>query len=1033
MKKSLVIIFVVGIFLIGLGFVFGDSISNLLPLNGTTLYFSSTYAFNCSVNTTNNSLKEISLYSNYSSDESFQKIFTKYAGDLTNDTRDENMSVIYLEQNYSINPTILEVDSGNVCTFVDGSQLPCNLFVTTTWLGSNTQYWRSTNTNEDHWINFNLDEIFYVEGFDLSQHVTLYARNLKVESSLDNSTWQTLFEVNNASDSEVYFLGTPVKAKYIKATFGNSSNDANIFVNYLNITGRRYNYSGISNISFDYPFSYKATDNQNYSWYCSYENNLDEITNSTSSYFNFSYHTANLTANSDKDSYLDNESVIINCSVTSEENLSSILIYKNNSGSYELVNSYFGNSLSGSSTDALLNLSATYPNQSLAEIIYVETTDSVSSSTCLDEEYQDHQCPSATLVNYDWNALNSRFWSAIDPGANNRNVITYDLKGDYSLYNITVLGHSGVVDFGITKMNLSVSTDRETWTQVYSNTSIVSATTNIFLNGTRARYVNLTVWKENLSQYVFVKNIQFYGQKYVINNSYGDYSLTASLDLDKNGTYDAFKCVAETIYGEKQTNETLIISVQTIPEVVSLTSYPNTTITSGNTLNLYCNITDDETAYSKSSLNSQVQYRVAGTNAWQNAQSKGFQLPYVIETIGDSITAHNKYQPPLDYFLGSNTTLYNFGGPGDTCDVIYTRYDANITNGTTVIIWCGINDVKVGEERNVKSDMIDIQTIAESKNNTPIWLNIGTAGNYTSNYTQSQAIFNQIVAANNWMENNFSQNYDLTLVDVYHELWNGTDAYCSKDPSYCNADELHINSLGGYVVAKKIWEVAFNYTKFNQFNYYYDIPLGTSSYYLDVRCRGGNGVVNSSWYTSEDFIYVSNGSMQGSNSNTLIETTSSGSGGTFKPSKSSLENGFSANVIAGQKVKVTYSDGDKTSDVEIKSVSSEKVVVTINGNDYEISPSASGKIDLDNDGVYDLEITSNKVYSNGVANLGFVLISEEVPKEEEKGNVGKVVENISNVVKNISWWIYLIIGVVIILIIVGIVLNKKVKGKDKRK
>jgi len=167
----------------------------------------------------------------------------------------------------------------------------------------------------------------------------------------------------------------------------------------------------------------------------------------------------------------------------------------------------------------------------------------------------------------------------------------------------------------------------------------------------------------------------------------------------------------------------------------------------------------------------------------------------------------------------------------------------------------------------------------------------------------------------------------------------------------------------------------------------------------------------------------SNYSLEETPSSTTDDTISGGSGkGTYKPSKSSLENGFSVNVVVGQKVQITYSDG-KTNLVEVESVSEEKVVVSVDGVNYEISSLGSGKIDLDDDGFYDVEISNKKVYSNGVANLEFKLIHEEVAsggQEEQKSNVGEVIEDI-------DWYLYVIIGVVIILIVVGIVLKKRIR------
>jgi len=193
--------------------------------------------------------------------------------------------------------------------------------------------------------------------------------------------------------------------------------------------------------------------------------------------------------------------------------------------------------------------------------------------------------------------------------------------------------------------------------------------------------------------------------------------------------------------------------------------------------------------------------------------------------------------------------------------------------------------------------------------------------------------------------------------------------------------------------------------------------LSNGNYVLNIYCEDLQGNQN----------HTQNVSFTVAVPATVIEEETGGStglGGTYKPSQSSLEKGFSVNVVAGQKVKINYDDSE-TSEVEIKSVSSEGVVVTIGGTDYEVLSSASRKIDLDNDGTYDLEITSNKVYSNGIANLGFKLISEPVSSEEQEEQESNVGEKISNAVEKVNWGVYVIVGVVIVLVVVWVVLMKK--------
>ncbi len=156
-------------------------------------------------------------------------------------------------------------------------------------------------------------------------------------------------------------------------------------------------------------------------------------------------------------------------------------------------------------------------------------------------------------------------------------------------------------------------------------------------------------------------------------------------------------------------------------------------------------------------------------------------------------------------------------------------------------------------------------------------------------------------------------------------------------------------------------------------------------------------------------------------------STSSGSGsGTYKPSKDSLRTGYSVNVISGQKVQISFDSQMKN--VEVKSVSDEKIIVSVEENNYTFSSSSSVKIDLDSDGFYDLEINSNKIYSNGITSLEFKLINEEVPSVQEENQTENVINSggsESEIVNKLSEYGYFVGGVLIIAVVSWILFKKK--------
>lgn len=163
---------------------------------------------------------------------------------------------------------------------------------------------------------------------------------------------------------------------------------------------------------------------------------------------------------------------------------------------------------------------------------------------------------------------------------------------------------------------------------------------------------------------------------------------------------------------------------------------------------------------------------------------------------------------------------------------------------------------------------------------------------------------------------------------------------------------------------------------------------------------------------------VASGSAENSNTNTGGSTGL----GTYRPSENALQNGWRINVAKNQKVQIPLSGSKKN--IEIKSVEGDKVIVSVDGSDYEISNLSSGKIDLDDDGFYDVEITNNGV-TGSYANLEFKLIHEEVPSEQEEIQGQNIIEKIPETLKKVNWKVYVLVGGVIILIVIWIVLKKK--------
>jgi hypothetical protein len=108
--------------------------------------------------------------------------------------------------------------------------------------------------------------------------------------------------------------------------------------------------------------------------------------------------------------------------------------------------------------------------------------------------------------------------------------------------------------------------------------------------------------------------------------------------------------------------------------------------------------------------------------------------------------------------------------------------------------------------------------------------------------------------------------------------------------------------------------------------------------------------------------------------------TFTGSGATYKPSVTQMENGYSQLLKAGQ--KVVLQNSEKTI-VEIKSVGKDSVSVLIEGKEYSVNKVETTKVDTNSDGYYDVSIFVNEIRTNGYAQVEFKLINEKVPIQEQ--------------------------------------------------
>ena len=162
---------------------------------------------------------------------------------------------------------------------------------------------------------------------------------------------------------------------------------------------------------------------------------------------------------------------------------------------------------------------------------------------------------------------------------------------------------------------------------------------------------------------------------------------------------------------------------------------------------------------------------------------------------------------------------------------------------------------------------------------------------------------------------------------------------------------------------------------------------------------------------------------------TVSEYVSPGGSISYTVTETKLQEGQTRQLRKGAKVKLEFSgQGSKT--IEIVSVKENLVIVKISGVEVEVVNGTTQKIDVNNDGFYDLEVSVEDISSTGSARLKFKEIYEAVESDVENAVEEGVKEDIIDdepevVDEKSKWWIYVVITVIVLALIYFIFVKKK--------
>jgi lysophospholipase L1-like esterase len=448
-----------------------------------------------------------------------------------------------------------------------------------------------------------------------------------------------------------------------------------------------------------------------------------------------------------------------------------------------------------------------------------------------------------------------------------------------------------------------------------------------------------------------------------------------------------------------------------------------------------------------------AQYSYDGV-VWNNVPNafyvQSFNIGGWSGCFGDSLTSFSGRWPPTHDGI-SNTNLSSasgsylqLGNPGATCDTIFSNnISGNLVNNTVMFLECGANDINanyrsgLSTSENVAEIMADYREIVaytQQYNVTIHFINI-VAGDYTGLIGDIIYIDESDTAKISAVKETNSQAYDYYRSDEHNEtiisysdVWTpsvDTSNNLSVLPAYGTLNSYHPSVAGNLVYADAVWSDNYKHKIHEKLyaSYYPEYPSSVK-FKFNITASGIGSVFHETdYYFLNFFDNESACSSEGRfwysglcnlNPQTIESITEQQKGGgTIKYVQSSmhLKQGFSKLMAATQKVQILINDEEKI--IEIKDVDSEndEVEFLIGEENYTVGLENSTKIDTNDDGFYDLEISVFKVQSNGYAELEFKEIYEEVPKEIEE----EVSEEVKEIIGEKDNFIYYVLGGIVFL------------------
>ncbi len=162
-------------------------------------------------------------------------------------------------------------------------------------------------------------------------------------------------------------------------------------------------------------------------------------------------------------------------------------------------------------------------------------------------------------------------------------------------------------------------------------------------------------------------------------------------------------------------------------------------------------------------------------------------------------------------------------------------------------------------------------------------------------------------------------------------------------------------------------------------------------------------------------------------------------------SESQLSSGFGARITKTTqmtlKIQTSSSSSVEDHELSVSDVQSDRVTVVISSDpiSVELKSGETKKVDIDDDGTYDLSVKLNSV-SGSIADVTVTKIEEEKLEGEQEGQVsegaieeeGTSDEGVGSEVGGMVGWIVGILVIIIIVVVVVVLLNSK-KGKKSNR